>query len=154
MLRRLFQLLVIGFLAGPAAAHEFWIEPQSTTLAAGDTLRPTVKVGMNFEGVSYPFEPRAYRKVVWISPGEDYAGMGVAPTTQAEFDQLAPGLHVLGVESNAQALTHGSVEDFLNYVEEVGLSGRVDTTNPGLVPGGPIIERYRRFSKTLVHFEI
>ena len=150
MLRQALRLLALCLLSGPVVAHEFWIEPQSMTLATGDELRPVVKIGTDFEGEPHPFDPRAYRRIIWTASDADAAGNGA--TRAQRFTQRAPGMHILGVESNPQVLSHDTVTEFTAYIAEIGLSGRVETADPGLVAGGPIIERYQRFSKTLVRF--
>ena len=153
MFRHAAYLLAAGLVAWPVAAHEFWIEPQAMRLAMDDTLRPVVNIGTEFDGIEHPFDPRAYRQVIWTA-AQSFVGTNGARVDRPKvaFTAQAPGLHVLAVESNPQVLSHASNTEFLAYIEEVGLSGHLDTTDPGLVPGGPVIERYQRFSKTLVHF--
>ena len=153
MFRATLSLLLFGCLAAPLAAHEFWIEPHDTTLSTGDTLRPIVKIGTGFEGETFPFDARAYRQIIWTtSEGGDLRSDAQSPE-KIKFTGLMSGLHILGVEANPQTLAHDTVKAFQDYIVEVGLAERIDASDPGLVPGGPIIERYQRFSKTLVHFD-
>jgi uncharacterized GH25 family protein len=47
--------LLAAILTGPAAAHEFWIEPEATRVEVGDTVRAELRVGAMLSGEAYPY---------------------------------------------------------------------------------------------------
>lgn len=54
MKRFLIAPLLAALAAGPARAHDFWIEPSSFTPAPGDLVQLTLRVGQNLEGDTVP----------------------------------------------------------------------------------------------------
>ncbi len=53
--RFLGSLVLLGLTVMPAAAHEFWIEPESHRVEPGEAIRADLKVGKNLKGNFFPY---------------------------------------------------------------------------------------------------
>lgn len=108
-------------LAGPALAHDFWLEPSSYSPRVGDRIAVRLRVGEGFRGDSLPRSPELIVRFVSLRfsgetevfgvPGMDPAG--VLAITES-------GLHLVGYESRPTAVTLPGA-DFEKYLVEEGL---------------------------------
>ncbi|MEX0281705.1 MAG: hypothetical protein AB3N13_11035 [Arenibacterium sp.] len=152
MFRLLVRLLVCLSFASTVNAHEFWIEPSVSHNATNpSSLKVDVFVGEDFDGMVFPFEPRAYQAAYWIGPTR-VSALHTRPLS----DKTPPlvfqgdGLHTLAVATYANSLEHETVEDFQAFAKEIGAGDVLATVPPTPNKDGGVNEKYRRFSKMLM----
>ncbi len=154
MFRRVWLAVWCVVLGQALQAHEFWMMPNQFKISPPDTLNVTVMIGEGFDGTSFAFQPRAFAKAIWAGPD---VAMELHTRSLADgavaLRPLGSGLHILAVESFAQRHVYPTVDAFAAFLKETGQAARLEET--GFIPpaSGPVNERYRRLSKTLVHIE-
>lgn len=101
----------------PAAAHEYWIEPQTYQVAPGDTIQADFKNGQNFVGTTLAYFDRSSTRFETVFDGEVNpvaARAGDSPALQ--LDALnADGLLVVVYETAPSTLTYKEWEKFLKF---------------------------------------
>lgn len=141
-------LLVIAALAaGPAGAHEFWIEPGKDRYAPGETVTADLKVGLNLDGEPYPFLSNRFR--TFTVDGESVSGAeGDLPALS--FTAEARGLSVAVHQTVAFRTQHDDWQVFLDYLAMEGLDGiEAEHRRRGLPETG-FAERYTRYARALI----
>ncbi|MEA2561892.1 MAG: hypothetical protein QOH06_3396 [Acidobacteriota bacterium] len=140
-------LTLLGLmLAGPALAHDFWIEPSSFRPAPGERVAVRLRVGENLKGDPVPRELGRIERFAAVGPAGEAEVKGVEGVDPAGWVSPAgPGLHWLVFDSN-----HASVEQtgpkFDNYLGQEGLE-RIRKLRKGT---GPVKEIYSRCAKSLI----
>jgi len=155
-LRRL--LLAAGALAcvpHPAAAHEFWIQPERFWLPAGTTTPMTLQVGTGTERQRSQLPLRRVMRFDAASSGEGPQDLKPALTLGAAtadgvlgFDR--PGAYVVTLRSDATAQSHQSAARFNAYAEEEGLTPALETRAARGLQAIDASERYSRQTKALI----
>ena len=141
-------LTLLGLmLAGPALAHDFWIEPSSFRPAPGERVAVRLRVGENLKGDPVPRNPSRIERFAAVGPAGEAEVTGVEGVDPAGWASPAgPGLHWLVFDSN-----HASVEQtgpkFDSYLEEEGLERIRGLRKVG---EGPVKEIYSRCAKSLL----
>jgi uncharacterized GH25 family protein len=140
-------LTLLGLmLAGPALAHDFWIEPSSFRPAPGERVAVRLRVGENLKGEPVPRNPGRIERFAAVGPAGEADVTGVEGVDPAGWVSPAgPGLHWLVFDSN-----HASLEQtgpkFDAYLGEEGLE-RIRELRKG---EGPVREIYSRCAKSLL----
>jgi uncharacterized GH25 family protein len=145
-------LTLLGLmLAGPAVAHDFWIEPSSFRPGPGERVAVRLRVGENLKGDPVPRNPGRIERFAAVGPAGEAEVMGVEGVDPAGWVSPAgPGLHWIVFDSN-----HASVEQtgpkFDSYLAEEGLE-RIRELRKGAGPvnAGPVKEIYSRCAKSLI----
>jgi len=140
-------LILLGLLATPAAAHDFWIEPSSFRPAPGERVAVRLRVGENLKGDPVPRNPGRIERFAAVGQAGETEVVGIAGSDPAGWASPAePGLHWLVFDSN-----HASVEQtgpkFDSYLEEEGLERIKGLRKAG---DGPVKEIYSRCAKSLI----
>ncbi len=134
------RLLFIMCLCMNARAHDFWVNPDSFAVSVGASTALSMQVGHGDARRTSPIPSRRIQRfAAWTPAGEviDLRGDGrLAP--------LEPGLHLLVLETDADALSHLPADRFNAYVREEGL------WPAAAARGRDVIERYRRVAKALI----
>ncbi len=134
-------------IAGPALAHEFWIEPLVYELVADAPVEAELRVGTHFVGPNYMFIPQGYVSAKFVGPqgsrdleftGEDSPALTLSP--------LGRGLHAIVLDSAAQSLIHDDFAAFAKFAKEVGRSDEAAAAERT----GAIRESYFRHAKSLI----
>lgn len=122
-------------------------------LPAEGRFEAQVLIGEELTGIRYPFEPRAFEMAIWAGP-ERVQDLSRLPLNRGApaLRPMGGGLHALVVQAYPQRHRYADKSDFLDFVQSVGLAGRLNTDHPGIAADGSVAETYRRISKTLVHF--
>ena len=120
-------LLAAAWLAGPAAAHDFWIEPAAYWVAPGATTALTLQVGHgpDRQRTRIPLR-RVTRFTVQAPAGAtvDLRGgltLGAEPADGA-FRLTAPGAHVLALQTDNRAQSHLPAAPYNAYLHDEGLT--------------------------------
>jgi uncharacterized GH25 family protein len=137
--------------AGPAAAHEFWIEPDRPRAEVGETVRAELRVGRVLVGETYPYLSDQIVAARLHAPGgvTDIAGMeGDLPAlsvTPAE-----PGLHVIAYHAAPAYTVFEELADFAAYLDYEGLGAVAELHKARGLPGTEIAEAYVRNARALL----
>jgi len=145
-------LTVAAIVAGgKGAAHEFWIDPASFTVAPGDTVEADLRVGEALRGSAQSYLPRNFTRFDVITgdalrPVE--GRLGDIPALAMEG--LPEGLAVVVHETTGRDLTWSEWERFLGFAEHKDL-GDVTAMQAerGLDQEG-VREEYFRYAKALI----
>ena len=134
-------LLILGLCIGMRArAHDFWVNPDSFVMSVGASTALSMQVGHGDARRTSPIPSRRIKRfAAWTPSGEviDLRSDGkLAPTE--------PGLHLLALETDADALSHLPPDRFAAYVAAEGL------WPAAAARGRDVFERYRRVAKALV----
>lgn len=151
MLLRTFCTALVMLITTPLLAHEFWLDPEDFTLEAGEELRVNIRVGQDFVGNAYAFNPQSHIDYSLT----DSAGkrpidgrLGDRPSVQ-----LVPendGLLVLNHHSSSQLLTYTEAEKFTSFITSTGLDWVLETHRERGLPDVGFGEGYTRFAKSLI----
>lgn len=141
--------LLLGGLA-PLGAHECWLQPSTFAPAAGDNVRLSLQIGMEFRGEARPFNPARVAALRHFSSSgvADWTGaVTAAPDFPAAF--ATPGTHVVTYDSQPSFIELDG-EKFLEYLREEGLDHVVAERAKAGETARPGRERYQRCVKTIV----
>ena len=144
-------LLAFVLCATPAAAHEFWIEPDAHAVEPGAKVTAALRIGQNFAGDEYPFLSSQFRSFTLTgSEGEHpYEGnLGDRPALSTTID--TPGLTVITYHSKPSRLLYRKWETFLKYTANEGLTGAVEAHLDEGLPKIGFRESYARIAKSLI----
>lgn len=141
--------ILAGYL--PAAAHEFWVEPEFYAIAETHRLNADLRNGQFFAGPAIPYIGGTIERF------EVIAGDAVLPVKARLGDRpalknmaLPEGLAIVVFQSTASRLNYETLEDFAAFVTHKDLKGTLEAHRARGLPDGNFDENYRRFSKVLV----
>lgn len=148
--------LAAGALSAPAVAHDFWLSPSKSNLAAGELLSVTAVLGHADDPEPYPRNPAHVRRFVALGPAVNGVATETAlvglegrlPTGRAALQ--TPGLHALVYHSNPSGLTM-LPDSFEDYLREEGLEHVVAERARRGESSADGVEAYVRCAKALVH---
>jgi Domain of unknown function (DUF4198) len=151
-----FFAFITSLLASmPLLAHEFWFEPVTAPLAAGDTARLDLRVGEFFEGESLGFSmpQTAALRQYSASGNKDLRSLLPPPSRGAiptlNLPMLASGTQLVSFDSQPSQISLAA-DRFHAYLHDEGLDfikTQREATGNAEKPGR---ERYRRHVKTLL----
>ncbi|MEM1266390.1 MAG: DUF4198 domain-containing protein [Pseudomonadota bacterium] len=138
-------------LAGPAAAHEFWLEPLDYVLPEGARIEARALNGEFFEGIEYSYSERGYAQSGVVAAAERQPIPGEAGQRPAvSVPSLGTGLHVLYHASPASKIVYKDMEKFETFLRGKRLEDALDLHRARGFPEEGIVEGYHRFVKALV----
>jgi len=133
-------LLVLGLcICMRARAHDFWVNPDSFVVSVGASTALSMQVGHGDARRTSPIPSRRIERFAAWTP----AGEVIDLRNDGRLAPSEPGLHLLVLETDADALSHLPPDRFAAYAAEEGLW-------PAAARGRDVIERYRRVAKALV----
>ena len=139
-------LILLGLLAAPAAAHDFWIEPSTFRPAPGERVAVRLRVGEGLKGDPVPRNPDRIERFAAIGPAGETEVVGIPGSDPAGWTMPAgPGLHWIVFDSNHASLEQAGPK-FDAYLGEEGLE-RIRELQKG---AGPVKEIYSRCAKSLL----
>jgi hypothetical protein len=144
--------MIVAQLACPAAAHEFWLEPEDFMPKIGQSVPISILIGQNFKGNSYPYLREEYiRFVVTDQRGETpVKGVdGDDPALNMRFARA--GLTIFSHFSTPETLTFDTLAEFEKYLEIEGLRHIKALHLDQGKPLTRIVERYSRCAKLLMN---
>jgi hypothetical protein len=145
---RLVTLTLAAFLAVPAAAHEFWLDPRSD----GDTgFTVDFRVGEGLKGTAYPYLSDRARQL-WMSSGDGLFGLRPRIGDMPAVTVKSPpnGITVIGYQSAPSRLTYKSFDKFQRFVVAEGLSSFIEAHRDRDLPETGFSELYSRYAKTAI----
>lgn len=148
---RCLLIAALSVMTWPAAAHDFWIEPQAFRPKPGTAVGVLLFVGQDFKGESVPYFPQKFERYVIAGPtgtqpipgvlGDEPAGT-VTPAT--------PGLYVVGLHTKPDSVSFDTAEEFERYLLKEGLERNLALHRRRLKLGKRIEETYFRCAKSLI----
>ncbi|MEO1638339.1 MAG: DUF4198 domain-containing protein [Pseudomonadota bacterium] len=143
--------LLLGLMAAPAAAHEFWLEPLEYQVPRDGTLEADIVNGEEFSGPKFAYLPQRFvnfmlfageeRERVDGRPG-DMPAMQVAP--------LAEGLNIAAYQAQNQTLTYEEWEKFQRFVDHKDFGDVRSMHEARGISLDGFREVYSRHAKTLI----
>lgn len=147
-----FAVIAFAVPLTPAAAHEYWIEPQAYQVQSGDSIQAHFKNGQNFEGITLSYFDRSSTRFDQMFNGI------TAPVAARAGDspalQLAPmnedGLLVVVHETAPSKLTYSEWAKFLKFAEHKDFADAAATHIENGWSQEKFRESYTRHVKTLI----
>jgi uncharacterized GH25 family protein len=147
------RLLIAALLAiaGPAAAHDFWIEPRVFQAKPGIPVSLRLFVGQDFKGDSVPYFPQKFERYIVAGPAGTHPIPGVLGDEPAgTVTPAAPGLYVIGLHTKPDSVSFDTLEEFEKYLLKEGLERNLALQRQRQKPGKKIEETYFRCAKSLL----
>ncbi len=138
-------------MTAPLSAHEFWISPATYVIGSGEQVQADIRVGQNFAGPPYSFQPRLFERfdIVQGDVTTSVTGrLGDVPalTMSASKDGLAIIVH----ETGDNKLTYKEWPKFEKFVNHKDMAGVLKAHVDRGIRQENFEESYRRFAKSLV----
>jgi uncharacterized GH25 family protein len=147
------RLLIAALLAvtWPAAAHDFWIEPQAFRPKPGTAVGLRLFVGQDFKGDSVPYFPQKFERYVAAGPAGTQPIPGVLGDEPAgAVTPAAAGLYVIGLHTKPDSVSFDTSEEFEQYLRKEGLERNLALHQRRHKSGKKIEESYFRCAKSLI----
>jgi uncharacterized GH25 family protein len=143
--------LLVLLLAGPLAAHDFWIQPSTFRPAPGQRVAVHLRVGDEFPGDPVPRMQERIEHFTLIDPAGAAADLpGVPGTDPAGFAlPQKPGRAILVYDSDNASVTL-EAEKFEKYLSDQGLEKISELRRKKGQSQAPGREVYSRCSKALL----
>ena len=147
------RLLIAALLAvaWPAAAHDFWIEPQAFRPKPGTAVPLRLFVGQDFKGDSVPYFPQKFERYIVAGPAGTQPIPGVLGDEPAgAVTPAAPGLYVIGLHTKPDSVSFDTPGEFEQYLLKEGLERNLALHQRRHKAGKKIEESYFRCAKSLI----
>jgi hypothetical protein len=139
------------FAAGPAGAHEFWLDPVKFRPAVGETVPIVFRNGEQLKGDTYPYVRALDRRFVVVDRKRERRIKtldGDDPAAEVTFTE--PGLAIVAHHRGAESVVYRSFEHFSESMTEEGLEAIIAAQRAGRGAVAGIRELYVRCAKALV----
>ena len=142
---------IIGLMAAPAAAHEFWLEPLAYQVEADGNLTAHIVNGQDFKGVKLPFVPQRFTHFITFNGGNSQqvtSRIGDSPA----LDQapLSEGLNIVAYQARNSDVSYETWEKFQKFLDHKDLGDQLANHEARGFPLENFKEVYSRYSKTLI----
>jgi uncharacterized GH25 family protein len=149
--RSVFCIALWVALASPLTAHEFWIEPVSYQVAAGDTVVANLRNGERFDGYGHPYvESTTNRFDLFLNGFATPVKSRVGDNPALKSTVNEPGLAIIVHEKKAATLRYVKWEKFQKFADHKGFDNIRQRHQARGLPETGFKEAYSRFSKSLV----
>ena len=142
---------ILGLLAAPAAAHEFWLEPLAYQINLNDNLAANIVNGQDFEGVKLPFVPRKFTHFI------NFAGNNSAQVSSRLGDSpalnqapVSEGLNIVAYQAVNLDVSYETWEKFKKFLDHKDLGDQLANHKARGLALVNFKEIYSRYSKTLI----
>lgn len=132
-------------------AHEFWVEPLSFHVPLGTEVQLDLRVGQMLQGRAYPYLSHRFARFEVA----DATGVRALTGNEGDIPAMtyradAQGLHVITYHALPERLTYDSLADFVEFLEEEGLTKVIQRHRTRGLPDTAFAEGYSRNAKALV----
>lgn len=144
--------LGVALTAGIASAHEFWIAPEAYSVSPGGTIAAHLRIGQDFKGASYSYNPVRIEKFQFGLPGDLLpveGRVGDRPALRVEAPQKE-GLRLVVHETKNSTVTYSAWEKFASFAQNHDLGDVAARQAARGLPDAKFVESYRRYSKSLI----
>ena len=143
--------LLIGFLAGPATAHEFWLEPFAYQIEPDGKLTANIVNGQDFAGIILPYVPQRFAHFKAFAGDKAVDVTGRAGDRPAlDMAPLATGLNVVAYQARNSVVDYETWEKFKRFLDHKDLGDLLARHQTRGLPLENFKEVYSRYSKTLI----
>jgi uncharacterized GH25 family protein len=153
MTRFLAGATALFLLATSALAHDYWLEPESFFVAAGEAVAVRLHVGEKLTSEEErPFQkkPTVKFQLLWADDALDLAALGREDKTPvARVTPKAPGTYLIALERDAR-LIKLDAKKFNDYLAEEGLDAILEQRRKAGEDKAEGRERYRRYLKAII----
>ena len=150
---RLFRIVLVVALAltaGPAAAHDMWIEPSLFLPDSGEIVSIRLRVGQGLVGDPIPRDPQLVKDFVVDEAGARTPVVGRDGGDPAGFVRAgSPGLLVVGYQSHP-SVVELTADKFNQYLKEEGLEHVAAARARQNQSGAPARDLFTRCAKALI----
>ncbi|MGO4466039.1 DUF4198 domain-containing protein [Pseudoduganella sp. RAF53_2] len=136
--------LCMALLPAAAPAHDFWIQPASYHLRAGEAVSLSLEVGHGEDRQRSPIPARRIIRFTAVAPDGD------TQPVQAGLRLAAAGTHVLLLQTDDKAQSFVPVARFNAYLYTEGLQDVITHRERNKLNGEDGAERYSRVAKALI----
>ncbi|MGR4864933.1 DUF4198 domain-containing protein [Caulobacter sp. LARHSG274] len=147
-------LALVSLTAAPAAAHDFWVQPQTYWPGPGATTSLSLQVGHAGERQRSAIRRARITSAFVQAPDGRRLDLGEAlhpgGADDGDLRLTAPGLHVLALETDTRAQSHQPAARFNAYLVDEGLTPAIEARRRLGRTGVDGAERYGRISKALI----
>ena len=134
-----------------AAAHEFWISPEKYSVAEGENIVAALRVGENFIGNSYSYNPSDFDRFDVLDAGELKPVEGTLGDRPAMNVALpGEGLAVAVHQSDLERLTYSDFKKFEAFATNQDQTAAIEQHKARGLPDEGFLEVYRRFAKSYI----
>jgi len=144
--------LILGLLASPVAAHEFWIEPLAYQIAPDGTLEAHLVNGEDFGGPKIPYLPNGFVNFLMFTDANNARRVsgraGDLPALNQE--PLREGLNVVAYQARQSSITYTEWQKFQNFVDHKDFGDILTVHTERGLPLEGFKEVYSRYAKTLM----
>lgn len=142
---------IVAVSTGAAWCHEFWIDPESFTVAPGAPIVAALRVGERFEGSEQSYLPQNFRRFE-LHQGEAAAPVESRMGDRPALAQPAPGagLAVVVHETTDYRLTYREADLFEAFVRHKDAAWVLEAHAARGLPETGFSELYSRYAKSLV----
>ncbi|MCB1342294.1 MAG: DUF4198 domain-containing protein [Pseudooceanicola sp.] len=144
-------LAALALLAGPAPAHEFWLEPQQFQVESGEQLNADLRNGQQFKGLALAYFKTQTARFEMIR-GDSVTDVGNRMGDVPAMAVKAPedGLLVILHQTMPSTLKYTKWETFEGFTTHKDfVSAQQQHRDRGL-PAAMFTETYTRYAKALV----
>ena len=142
---------ILGLLATPLWAHEFWIEPFDYQVDADGRLEGDIVNGQEFEGTKLPYVPQRFDHFVNYVGGKRQNVTGrVGDLPALNIEPVAQGLNVVAYQAKYATVDYESWEKFQKFVDHKDFGDVLSQHQSRGLPLDGFKEIYARFSKSLI----
>lgn len=145
-------LAAMCMAALPAAAHEFWIEPQTYHVELGETASAGLFVGMDFEGREQSYLPRNFKEFTRTDQhGTEPVEMTLGDRPAFVHIPTQEGALLLGYVSNPMRVIYREVEKFQDFITEKDFDWVWGAHQARGLGTERIVETYHRYAKAMIN---
>jgi hypothetical protein len=146
-----FLPLILGLLASPVAAHEFWIEPLAYQVEADGRLEGHLVNGEEFAGAKLPYLPQRFENFVLFN-GEQADRVRGRPgdSPALNVEPLGEGLHIVAYQARNATVNYENWEKFQRFVDHKDFGDILSAHEARGLAMENFGELYSRYSKTLI----
>lgn len=145
---------VLAWIALPAAAHDFWLQPQAYWSASATLVPLTLQVGHGPYRQRSPIPARRIVRFQAIGPDGGVIDLRtrlhLGAASDADASLTAPGTHMLVLETDDRAVTSLPAIRFNDYLHAEGLTPALAERERTHRTDRDGAERYSRHAKALV----
>jgi hypothetical protein len=149
--RTLVASLCIACIAITAKAHEFWIDPEAHSVAAGAEVVANLRNGQQYEGSALSYIPRNFRRFDYVmggavKPVEGLVGDRPAMKVTPEAEGLLVAIHT----TTDSLLVWDDWEKFESFLKHKDLTWALAEHDARGLSHEKVRERYSRYVKSLI----
>lgn len=145
-------ILLTIVIAGKGMSHELWISPESFLISSDTQVQANIRVGQNFGGSSYSYNPSSFVRFETRFEAEVTPAKGrLGDIPALSLDAPGEGLLTVVYETDDNVLSYTVWEKFVKFVQHKDFATTLaDHDARGIAQNEKFSELYRRYAKSLI----